>query len=148
MKCAHYSKRMLCKQDCIKFCGRTAWQSFFENNFCRFLHIVQVKKNQDFVQPLVASPISNISYYTAVCEFLLIFKHLEPMKIYCTLWYFTCIELLIQWYVKYISQKSTAYKCQKRCDSMSEHIYQYTASKKVFLEFRRNKDWEDYRILQ
>ena len=62
MICAHYSKHMLCKQDCIKFCGCIAWQSFFENNFADFADVVQVKKNQNFVQPLVVFPISNISY--------------------------------------------------------------------------------------
>ena len=61
-KHAHYSKRMLRKQDCAKFRGRIAWQSFFENNFADFSDIVRVKKNQDSVQPLVAFPISNISY--------------------------------------------------------------------------------------
>ena len=62
MKRAHYSKRMLRKHDCVKFPGRIAWQSFCENNFADFSGVVRVKKNQDFVQPLVAFPISNISY--------------------------------------------------------------------------------------
>ena len=62
MKCGHYSKRMLDKQDFVKFRGRIAWQSFFENNFADFSNVVRVK-NQDFVQPLVAFPISNISYW-------------------------------------------------------------------------------------
>ena len=62
MKHAHHSKRMLHKQDCIKFRGRIAWQSFSENNFADFSDVVQVKNNQDFVQPLVAFPISNIPY--------------------------------------------------------------------------------------
>ena len=35
---------------------------FFENNFADFSDVVLVKKNQDFVQSLVAFPISNISY--------------------------------------------------------------------------------------
>ena len=48
---------------CFKFRGRIAWQSFFENNFADFSDVVRVKKNQDFVQPLVAFPISNISYF-------------------------------------------------------------------------------------
>ena len=63
MKYAHYGKRMLHKQDCIKFCGRIAWQSFSENNFTDFSNAVLVKKNPDFVLSLVAFPISNISYY-------------------------------------------------------------------------------------
>ena len=65
MKCAHYSKRMVHKQDCIKFCGRIAWQSFFENNFADFYDAVRLKKNEDFVQPLVAFPIatSPIDYH-------------------------------------------------------------------------------------
>ena len=50
-------RRMLRKQDCIKFRGRIAWQSFFENNFASFYDVVRVKKNQDFIQPLVAFPI-------------------------------------------------------------------------------------------
>ena len=29
MKHAHYSKRMLCEQDCLKFYGRIVWLSFF-----------------------------------------------------------------------------------------------------------------------
>ena len=62
MKYVHYSKRMLRKQDCVKFCGRIAWQSCFENNCANFSDVVQVKKNQDFIQPLVAFQISNISY--------------------------------------------------------------------------------------
>ena len=36
---------------------------FFENKFTDFFDVVHVEKNQDFVQPLVAFPISNISYY-------------------------------------------------------------------------------------
>ena len=63
MKSAHYGKRMLYKQDCVKFRWRIAWQSFFENNFADFSDVVQVKKNQNFVQPLVAFLISNISYW-------------------------------------------------------------------------------------
>ena len=37
---------------------------FFENNFADFFDVVRVKKkkNQDFVQPLVGFPNSNISY--------------------------------------------------------------------------------------
>ena len=35
---------------------------FFKNNFADFSDAVRVKKNQDFVQPLVAFPISNIFY--------------------------------------------------------------------------------------
>ena len=63
MKRMHFSKRMLRKQDCVKFCGRIAWQSFFENNFADFSDVVRVKKNQDFVQPFAEFPISNISYW-------------------------------------------------------------------------------------
>ena len=63
MKRVHYSNRMLRKQDWVKFRGHIAWQSFFENNFADFSNVVQVKKKKkDFVQPLVAYPISNISY--------------------------------------------------------------------------------------
>ena len=43
MKCPHYSKRMLRKQDCSKFYGCIAWQ-FFENNFADFSDVVRVKK--------------------------------------------------------------------------------------------------------
>ena len=62
IKCAHYSKRTLHKQDCVIFCGCIAWQRFFENNFADFSNVVRVKQNQDFVQSLVAFPIRNISY--------------------------------------------------------------------------------------
>ena len=42
MKHVHYSKRMLRKQDCVKFRGRIAWLSFFENNFTDFSDVVRV----------------------------------------------------------------------------------------------------------
>ena len=58
----HYSKRMLHKQDCVKFHGHIAWQ-FFLKQLCWFLQCSAGKKNQEFVQPLVAFPISNISYW-------------------------------------------------------------------------------------
>ena len=48
MKRAHYSKRMLRKQDCIKFRGRIAWQGFFENNFADFSDVMRVKKKSRF----------------------------------------------------------------------------------------------------
>ena len=48
MKRRHYSKRMLHKQDCIKFRGRIAWQSFFENNFADFSDVVWVRKKSRF----------------------------------------------------------------------------------------------------
>ena len=41
MKRAHYSKRLLRKQDCVKFRGRIAWQSFFLNNFADFSDVVR-----------------------------------------------------------------------------------------------------------
>ena len=44
MKRTHYSKRMLHKQDCVKFRACIAWQSFFENNFADFSDVVRVKK--------------------------------------------------------------------------------------------------------
>ena len=70
MKRAHYSKRMLRKQDCVKFRGRIAWQRvFFSNNFADFSDAVRVKNNQDFVQPLVAFPISNIPYTRSIYAF-------------------------------------------------------------------------------
>ena len=70
MKRAHYSKRMLRKRDCVSFSGVLNDRVFFfENNFADFSVVVRVKKkkkkkkkNQYFVQPLVAFPISNISY--------------------------------------------------------------------------------------
>ena len=40
MKRVHYSKRMLRKQDWVKFRGRIAWQRFFENNFADFSDVV------------------------------------------------------------------------------------------------------------
>ena len=48
--------------DCIEFRGRIAWQSFLVNNFADFPDVVHVKKNQDFVQSLVAFSYSNIHY--------------------------------------------------------------------------------------
>ena len=47
-------------------CRSNAWQSFFENNFADFSDVVRVEKNQDFVQLLVAFPISNI-YFLVMC---------------------------------------------------------------------------------
>ena len=44
MKRAHYSKRMLRKEDFVKFRGRIAWESFFENNCVNFSDVVWVKK--------------------------------------------------------------------------------------------------------
>ena len=43
MERAYYSKRMLCKQDCVKFRERIAWQTFFENNFADISDVVRVK---------------------------------------------------------------------------------------------------------
>ena len=37
---------MLRKQDCVKFRGRIAWQTFFENNFADFSDVVRVKKSR------------------------------------------------------------------------------------------------------
>ena len=48
MKRVHYSKRMLWKQDCIKFWRCIAWKSFFENNFADFSNVVRVKKKSRF----------------------------------------------------------------------------------------------------
>ena len=36
---------------------------FFENNFADSCYVMRVEYNQDFIQPLVVFPISNISYY-------------------------------------------------------------------------------------
>ena len=52
MKQAHYSKRMLCEQDCVKFSGHIAWHILLENNFADFSDAVRVKKYQAFAQPL------------------------------------------------------------------------------------------------
>ena len=41
---AFIGKLMLRKQDCVKFRGHIAWQSFFENNFADFSDVVRVKK--------------------------------------------------------------------------------------------------------
>ena len=49
MKCTYYSKRMLCKQDCVKFRGRIACQEFFWKQLCLLLRCSAGKKNQDFV---------------------------------------------------------------------------------------------------
>ena len=56
-----YNKRMTIAQDCVKFCGRFAWQEFS----CNFLDVVWVKY-QDFVQLLVAFHYSNISYFKCI----------------------------------------------------------------------------------
>ena len=61
MKPAHNSKRMMRKQDCVKFRRHIARQSLFENDFADFSDEV-LGGNPDFVKPLVAFPISNISY--------------------------------------------------------------------------------------
>ena len=46
MRRAHYSKRMLHKQNGAKFLGPIAWQSFFENNFANFSNSVGKKKSR------------------------------------------------------------------------------------------------------
>ena len=66
MKREHYSKRMLRKQDCIKFLWAYCMTEFFWKQLCWFPRCSAGKKNQVFVQPLVAFPISNISYSCAV----------------------------------------------------------------------------------
>ena len=53
MKRVHYSKRMLRKQDCVKFRRRIASQSFFENNFADFSDVVRVKKKKSRFRPAV-----------------------------------------------------------------------------------------------
>ena len=40
----NYNKHMLIAQDCVKFRGRIAWQSFLVNNFTEIPDVVQVKK--------------------------------------------------------------------------------------------------------
>ena len=62
MKRAHYSKHMLCEQDCVKFRGRIAWHIFLENNFADFPDAVRVKRYQAFAQPLMPFRYSNICY--------------------------------------------------------------------------------------
>ena len=59
--CIH-KERMLIAQDCIKFRGHIAWQSFLVNNFADFPDLVR-SKSQDFVPSLVVFPYSNICYY-------------------------------------------------------------------------------------
>ena len=66
MKRTHYSKRMLRKQDCVKFRRHIAWQSIFENNFVDFSNVVQVKKikissSRCWPFQLATSPIHGIS---------------------------------------------------------------------------------------
>ena len=41
-----YNKRMLIAQDCVKFPGRIAWQSFLLNNLTDFLDVERVKKSR------------------------------------------------------------------------------------------------------
>ena len=55
-------KRMLIAQDCIRFYGHIAWQTFLVNNFAGFQDVVWIKK-QDLVQLLVAFCYSNICYW-------------------------------------------------------------------------------------
>ena len=55
MKRAHYSKRMLRKQDCIKLRGRIAWQSFFQNNFADFSDVVRAKKKKKKKNKILSS---------------------------------------------------------------------------------------------
>ena len=65
MKRAHYCKRMLHRKDCIKNVDvlhdrvflKTTWQIFWCSAGI---------KDQDFVQPLVVFPNSNISYWGLV----------------------------------------------------------------------------------
>ena len=87
--CVHiYNMCMLIAQDCIKFCGCIAWQSFLANNFADFLDVVQVKKTKekDFVQSLVAFRISNISY-SFVKIWVSVWKHARKQnRLVCTGW--------------------------------------------------------------
>ena len=80
MKRAHYSKRMLRKQDCVKFHGAYCMTEFIGKPLCWFLRCSAGKKNQDFVQPLVAFPISisNISYFIELKNPLLTFQVWRP----------------------------------------------------------------------
>ena len=61
--CCIYNKRMpsarSARNDCIKFRGRIARQSFLVNNLTDFTYVVQVK-NHELV--LIAFPYSNIRY--------------------------------------------------------------------------------------
>ena len=44
-----HNKRMLIEQDCVKFCGRIAWQSFLSfliNNFVDHPDVLRVKKSR------------------------------------------------------------------------------------------------------
>ena len=60
------NKRMLIAQDCVKFCGRFAWQvglDFLQVKLvCLFPGLSAGKKKQNFVQSLVVFGISNISH--------------------------------------------------------------------------------------
>ena len=71
MKHVHYSKCMLRKQDCVKFRGRIAWQSFFFflNNFADFSNVMRVKrkKNQRFRPAVGGVSNYNISYWLIAC---------------------------------------------------------------------------------
>ena len=66
MKRVHYSKHMLRKQDYIKFLWAYCMTEFFWKQLCWFFRSSAGKKKQVLVQPLVAFPISDISYSCAV----------------------------------------------------------------------------------
>ena len=53
---------------------------FFGKSFADFSYVVRVKKIEDFVQPLVAFPISNISYYMPVRDVLGDTYDTSPLK--------------------------------------------------------------------
>ena len=62
MKHARITASVCCaNRIALSFSGILHDRVFFLNNFADFSNVVRVKKNQDFVQPLVTFPISNIS---------------------------------------------------------------------------------------
>ena len=113
MKRALYCKCMLYKQGCFKFHWRIAWQFFFKQ-LCWFLRCSAGKKYQDFVQQLVAFPISNISYWQVAysrgpfllalcCVALLHFTHCKMIAawLHCN----AAIKLILTWYAVSCSRK-------------------------------------------
>ena len=77
MKRAHYSKRMLRKQDCVKFCGRIARQEFLWKQLCWFLWCSVGKKKKKKIKipssrwwrfQLVTSPVNCMCHCGLSCR--------------------------------------------------------------------------------
>ena len=87
MKRVHYSKRMLRKQDCIKFHTCIAWQSFFFWKQIRWFLRCSAVKNKIKISssPWWQFPVSNISCWPTFCDTFFVFFVLIPPFIYLCL---------------------------------------------------------------